>query len=92
MLVTLLAGIVILTSDRKRNARARRSSATILVMLAVFVVGATLESIENSAVPANQLRSLLDKRAVAIGEPVELTGVLERDRNLLPIVYTCSCD
>ena len=53
-------------------------------MLAVSVVGATLESIENSEVPANQLRSLLDKGAVAIGEPVELTGVLERDPELAP--------
>jgi len=84
VLATLLAGVVILTSDRKVNASARRSNATILVMLAVFVVGATLESIENSAVPANQLRSLLDKGAVAIGEPVELTGVLERDPELAP--------
>src|SRR5258705_7111687 len=55
-LATLLAGIVILTSER--NASASRSSATILVMLAAFVVGATLESIENSEAPANQLRSL----------------------------------
>ena len=84
VLATLLAGIVALTSDRKTNSSARRSSATILVMLAVLVVGATLESIENSEVPANQLRSLLDKGAVAIGEPVELTGVLERDPELAP--------
>ena len=83
-LATLLAAIAILTNDRSKNAVAGRSSATILVMLAVFLVGATLESIEKNEVPANQLRSLLDKGVVAIGEPVELTGVLERDPELAP--------
>ena len=50
----------------------------------MFMVGATLESIEKNKIPANQLRSLLDKGVVAIGEPVELTGVLERDPELAP--------
>jgi competence protein ComEC len=83
-LVTLLAAIAILTSDGRKNAGIWRISATILVMLAMFVVGATLESIEKNEVPANQLRGLLDKGTVAIGEPVELTGVLERDPELAP--------
>jgi len=83
-LTTLLAGLALLTNDGRKNARARRSSATILVMLAVFVVGASLESIEENEIPANQLRSLLEKGTVAIGEPVELTGVLERDPELAP--------
>ena len=77
-LATLLAAIAILISDG-RNAKARRGIATMLLILAALMVGATLESIENNQVPANQLRSLLDKGKVAIGEPVELTGVLERD-------------
>lgn len=84
MLVTLLTGIVILTNERRTTASARRSDATVLVVLAVFVLGAILESIEQNQVPANQLRSLLDKGVVAIGEPIELTGVLERDPELAP--------
>jgi competence protein ComEC len=83
-LATLLAAIVILTNDGRKNAAAGRSGATILVMVAVFMVGATLEWIDKKDVPANQLRSLLDKGTVAIGEPVELTGVLERDPELAP--------
>jgi competence protein ComEC len=83
-LATLLAGIAILTSDGKRNASSRKKSATVFAVLAMFMVGATLESIEKNKIPANQLRSLLDKGVVAIGEPVELTGVLERDPELAP--------
>ena len=78
-LVTSSAAIAVLANIRGKNSSARRGSATMLVMFAVFMVGATLESIEQKEVPANQLRTLLDKGAVAIGEPVELTGVLERD-------------
>lgn len=84
VLTTFLAAIAILTNEGRKNAAAGRSGVTILVMVAVFVVGATLESIEKNDVPAHQLRSLLDKGTVAIGEPVELTGVLERDPELAP--------
>jgi len=83
-LATLLAAIAILTSDGRKNAGAWRGTATILIMVAMFMVGATLESIEKNEIPANQLRRLLDKGTVAIGEPVELTGVLERDPELAP--------
>ena len=83
-LATLLAGLALLTNCGRKKAGARRSGVTILVMLAVFAIGATLESIEENEIPANQLRSLLDKGTVAIGEPVELTGVLERDPELAP--------
>ena len=83
-LVTLLAGLTLLTNHGIKNAGVRRRTATILVMLAVFMVGATLEGIEENEVPANQLRSLLNKGAIAIGEPVELTGVLQRDPEIAP--------
>ena len=78
-LVTSAAAIAILANVGRKNSSARRGSVTMLVMLAAFMVGATLESIENNQVPGNQLRNLLDKGTVAIGEPVELTGVLQRD-------------
>ena len=81
-LVTSSAAIAILANVRGKNSSARRSSATMLVILTAFMTGATLESLENNEVPVNQLRNLLDKGTVAIGEPVELTGVLERDPEL----------
>ena len=50
-----------------------------LVTIAVLFLGATLASIEKSKVPVNQIKRLINEGAVAVGEPVELTGVLERD-------------
>lgn len=68
--VTLLAGAALV--------RRRLSAATIFVTLAVLLVGSILESVQKR-IPANQLRLLLDNGTIAVGEPVELTGVLERD-------------
>ena len=58
--------------------------ATILVILSALLLGASLTSIEKSKVPANQLKRLLDNGTIAVGEPVELTGVLERDPEVAP--------
>lgn len=75
---TMLAVVAFLG---KRN---RRRLATVLVMLATLFIGATLASIEKNRIPPNQLRSLIEKGTVAVGEPVELTGVLERDPEVAP--------
>src|SRR6185369_14479613 len=83
-LVTLFAAIAILVNLGRKSSSARRGSAAMLVMLAAFMVGATLESIESHEIPVNQLRNLLDRGTVAIGEPVELTGVLACDPELAP--------
>jgi competence protein ComEC len=59
-------------------------AATIFLSLAALLLGSSLASIEKNKVPANQLRSLLNKEAIAVGEPVELTGVLQRNPELAP--------
>ncbi|MGH9874679.1 MAG: ComEC/Rec2 family competence protein, partial [Pyrinomonadaceae bacterium] len=85
-LATLLAGAAVLTKQRRdgKNAGARLRITTILVTLAMFVLGATVKSIEKNEVPVSQLRTSLDNGAISVGEPVELTGVLERDPEIAP--------
>ncbi|MDQ2974046.1 MAG: ComEC/Rec2 family competence protein [Acidobacteriota bacterium] len=58
--------------------------ATLLVMIATFLAGASLAVIEKNRVPANQLKRLLNEGVIAVGAPVELTGVLERDPEIAP--------
>lgn len=60
------------------------SCATIFVMLAALVLGWTLASIERTRVPVNQLKRQLNEGTLATGEPVEITGVLERDPEVAP--------
>ena len=70
-LLTVFAGIAILTSDVEKNTSSRRCSATILVVLAVLVVGATLESIEKNVVPPINYYE-----ACLIKEPSRLVSLL----------------
>jgi competence protein ComEC len=58
--------------------------ATLLVMIATFFAGASLAAIEKNKVPVNQLKRLMNEGAIAVGEPVEVTGVLERDPEMAP--------
>jgi len=81
---TLFAVAAFLLSTQKNGSRIRSSVATALVMAATLFLGATLAALEKNRVPANQLRSLIEKGIIAVGEPVELTGVLERDPELAP--------
>jgi len=54
------------------------------VLFSMLVLGSLLAATEKSKVPTNQLRRLLTEGTIAVGEPVELTGVLERDPELAP--------
>lgn len=58
-------------------------AATCLVTIAMFLTAFAVAT-QYSQVPKNQLRSLLDSGAIVAGEPVELTGVLERDPEVAP--------
>lgn len=80
-LATLMAGVMLITAERRKR---ELRSTVILVTLATFLVGGALASIEKSKIPANQLRSLLEKGTIAVGEPVEITGVLEREPEIAP--------
>ena len=80
-LTTLAAGLMLAAG--KRRTRELRASI-VLLTLALFLIGATLSSIEKNKVPPNQLRSLLERGLVVVGEPAEVTGVLERDPEIAP--------
>ena len=73
---TLLAGAAVLKSKLR--------IATNLVMASALFLGASFASIEKSRVPANQLKRLVSEGAVAVGEPLEITGALERDPEIGP--------
>jgi competence protein ComEC len=75
VLVTLLAGLAL--------AKRRLRAAAVFVTVAVLLVGSILESVDKR-IPTDQLRRLLDDGTIAVGEPVELTGVLEREPEVAP--------
>lgn len=85
---TLLAGLALLTNTSRATKNVhptkKLSVATQLVTLTALLLGATLASIERFEVPANQMKSLINEGVVSVGEPVELTGVLERDPEVAP--------
>jgi competence protein ComEC len=85
-----LSTILAVTALLRRKMRL----ALALAILAMFFVGAILASIEKNNVPANQLKRLFTERApnqgtggdetIVVGEPVEITGVLERGPEVAP--------
>jgi competence protein ComEC len=85
---SILALVIVVKSEKgrrsNRNINRARLAATLLVLLATFLLGASLYSIENKRIPGNRLRSLIAANSVVLGEPVELTGVLDRDPENAP--------
>jgi competence protein ComEC len=79
---TLLAVVALVISTR--SVIKKLSVPTVLITVAVLFLGATLASIERFAVPANQIKRLINEGTLVVGEPVELTGVLEREPELAP--------
>lgn len=75
--LTTLVAIAALPANKTRL-------ATMFVTGAMVFLGGSLASIEKNKVPANQLRRLINEGVIAVGEPVELTGVLERDPEIAP--------
>ena len=61
----------------------RLRSATGLTIFAMALTGFALAA-QSSRIPTTQLRSLLESGAIVPGEPVELTGILERDPEFAP--------
>ncbi|MDQ1706863.1 MAG: competence protein ComEC [Pyrinomonadaceae bacterium] len=62
----------------------RLQMATVLLMAAMLFLGWSLAVIEREEVPARQLRRLLNDGVIAVGQPVEVTGVLARDPEISP--------
>jgi competence protein ComEC len=64
--------------------RRSRKTATLFVTVATLFLGSSLATIDKNRVPANQLKRLLGEGTIVVGEPVELTGLLERDPEVAP--------
>ena len=75
-LTTLLAVIALLGRKVKL--------AKVFVILTMLFVGSSLAAIEKARVPPNQLKRLVDQGAIPVGEPVEITGVLQSDPEAAP--------
>jgi len=75
-LTTLLALIALL--------RRMMKLAKVFVIFSMLFVGSSLAAIEKTRVRPNQLKRLVDQGAVAAGEPVEITGVLQSDPEAAP--------
>jgi competence protein ComEC len=58
--------------------------ATILLTLAVLLAGASLASLERQSVLPDRLKRLLVESMIAPGDPVELTGVMDRAPEFAP--------
>lgn len=56
-----------------------RSVTTALILVVVALLGATLESVERNRISDAQLKTMFDRGVIVVGEPVEITGVLERE-------------
>jgi competence protein ComEC len=72
------------SNKTQKSLRRKFSVPGTLVIAATLLLGWSLASIEKTKVSANQLKRLLDEGSLRVGEPVELTGVLERDPELAP--------
>ncbi|MCA1574686.1 MAG: ComEC/Rec2 family competence protein, partial [Acidobacteria bacterium] len=74
LLVCLLTSLLALTCLFKR----KPGAATALVTFAFLLTGNCLASLEKQSVSSDRLKALIVHGTIADGEPVELTGVLER--------------
>jgi competence protein ComEC len=64
--------------------RNRLQLATILMLVATALLGFAFAMVEKSGIPPNQIRRLLEEGVIKVGEPVELTGVLDQEPELAP--------
>lgn len=84
LLVSLAASATLFAVVTLLRRQKRLSVATGFVTVAALLLGWTLASIERNRVPGDQLKRLLNEGTLRVGEPVEVTGVLERDPEIAP--------
>lgn len=88
MLTTMVAATLFAKQSFSKQIQLRDQpgsrALTLLVFVAPLFLGWSLASIERTEVPGNRVRRLLHEGIVKVGEPVELTGVLERDPESAP--------
>jgi len=80
LVLCALSSILALVCLLKKSA----GLATVFVTLAFLFAGASLTSIQNNSVSDDRIKRLLDTGELASGEPVELTGLLERQPEFAP--------
>ena len=64
--------------------RARSGAASVFLVIAFMITGASLAASDKQDIRHNSLKVLLDQQLIAPGEPVEVSGVLERQPELAP--------
>jgi competence protein ComEC len=80
VIVSAATPIVVLWSLRARRARLASS----MIVIAMLLGGAVLETIEKRSAPANQVKQSLNNGVIAPGDPIEITGVLDRPPEYAP--------
>lgn len=58
--------------------------ASVVVILAIVIAGAALETVGKRRTSADQIKYLLDSGAIGLGDPVEITGVVNRPTEMAP--------
>jgi competence protein ComEC len=58
--------------------------ATALILVTTTLLGFAFAVVEKSRIPPNQIRRLLEDGVIKVGEPVELTGVLDQEPEPAP--------
>ncbi|HUQ31636.1 MAG TPA: ComEC/Rec2 family competence protein [Pyrinomonadaceae bacterium] len=76
--VVLMCSVVSSLAAVYGFAKRRGLATSLLLFLAFCSVGATLALLEKSSVTAERVRRLYDEGVIHTGEPVEVTGVMER--------------
>ncbi len=79
LLASLLASIYL--------CQQKPGASTLFVTIAFLLAGAGLAAMEKLSVSSDRLQLLIDHGTIAAGEPVELTGVLERNPESAPWAF-----
>ncbi len=78
--IGVIAGLICLGSVLT----ARSGAASVFLVIAFVLAGAALAASAKQNIHNDSLKVLLDQEVISIGEPVELSGVLERQPELAP--------
>jgi competence protein ComEC len=78
LIVYLACGLALSILAAWSFTRRRQAVASLLIAIAFFWMGAILAAVENRGVTADRVQRLYDDGVIASGDPVEVTGVLER--------------
>lgn len=76
----VIAGLICLASI----VRSRPAPASVFLVIAFILAGASVAASDKQSIRNDSLKILLDRELIAAGEPVELSGVLERQPELAP--------